>query len=332
MYKPNTLKDIAEGLGVSISTVSRALSDNYQISDKTKRIVKERAETMKYKPNPFAVTLKNSRNYSLGVVVSSVNNTFFSQVIDGIESVAYRNGYHVIITQSHESAVREAENIRHLMENRVDGILISLAAGTTNHCHINEYQSTGSPIVFFDRVLEECRAHKIISNNIKGAYEGVEYLIKSGCKKIMFLGSVEYLSIVQQRKLGCQQALVANNLMSEELCIRYCGFEDYAENIEAVLTALLKSGNKPDAIFSACENTTFGCLRVLKKLRLAHEIKLAGFSNTDVSELLSPSPNFIKQNAFKMGKVAAEKLIASIEGVRYAEEFETVMLETVLEN
>lgn len=330
MYKPNTLKDIADGLGLSISTVSRALSDSYQISEKTKRIVKEKATHMNYKPNPFAVSLKNARNYSIGVVISSVNNVFFSQVIDGIESVAYKKGYHIIITQSHDSTIREAENIGHLMNSRVDGILMSLAAGTINYSHINEYQSKGNPMVFFDRVLTSGNAHKVVSNNFKGAYDGTGQLLKDGCKRVMFLGTVEHLSIIEQRKLGYQHALAHYNLKADEECVRYCGFDnDYKDQIRRILEELLMAGKMPDAIFGACESTTFGCMQVLKNLKLDGAIKIAGFSNTKTSDLMRTAPHFIKQNAFKMGVIATEKLIYSIENAYRIEKYETVTLETV---
>lgn len=332
MYKPSTLKDIADELGLSISTVSRALSDSYQISEKTKTRVKEEAAKMNFKRNPFAMTLKSVRNYSLGVIVSSVNNPFFSQVIDGIESVAYKNGYHVIITQSHESSVREAENIRHLMESRVDGILLSLAAGTTNYSYIQEYQRLGNPIVFFDRVLNGAGAHKVVSDNFKGAYEGTAHLIESGCRNIIFLGSVAHLSIIEQRKLGYQQALINNNIQPVKSHIKYCGCnKNYTANIENALMEFVALGNKPDAIFTACENSTFGCLQALKKLKLENDIKVVGFSNTDVAELMNPSLNFIKQNAFKMGSIATSQLIRSIENQMTNQKHETVTLETILQ-
>lgn len=332
MYRPNTLKDIADDLGLSVSTVSRALSDSYQISDKTKKRVRDCAAEMNYKPNPFAVRLKSTKNYSLGIVVSSVDNTFFSQVIDGIESVAYKSGYNVIITQSHDSSVREAENIRHLMNSRVDGILLSLAAGTVNYSHINDYKSKGNPMVFFDRVISNHQSNKVVSDNFKGAYQGITLLIKSGYKRILFLGSVEHLYTIEERKLGYQQALL-DNLMSSQSCVRYCGFEkDYIGKIGAILKELLTSDNKPDAIFGACESTTFGCLLVLKKLKLDDGIKIIGFSNSDVSGLMCSSPNFIKQNAFKMGAIAAEKLINSIENKAERDKYETVMLDTFLDN
>lgn len=333
MYKPNTLKDLANGLGLSISTVSRALSDSYQISEKTKRRVREKATELNFKRNPFAMALKSSKNHSLGVIVSSVNNPFFSQVIDGIESVAYKNGYHVIITQSHESSVREAENIKHFTESRVDGVLLSIAAETNNYSHIQEYQRLGYPIVFFDRVLNDDKSSKVVSDNFKGAYEGTVELIKDGCKKIMFFGSVEHLSIIEQRKLGYQKALIENDIELNDADVRYLGCDtDFTSDVERFLVALRSSGSLPDAIFTACENTTFRCLQALKRLKLEYDVKVAGFSNTDVSALMNPSQNFIKQNAFKMGSIATSQLIQSIENEHCHQEYETIVLDTILDH
>lgn len=329
MYKPSTLKDIANGLGLAVSTVSRALYDSYQISEETKIRVREEAAKMNYKSNLLAASLKSLRNYSLGVVISNVDNIFFSQVINGIESVAYKKGYHVIITQSHDSSAREAENLKHLMDSRVDGILLSLAADISNYSHINECKLRGQPMVFFDRVLEDINADKVVSDNFKGAYDGTTQLIKSGCREIMFFGSVEHLSIIKERKSGYQQALQDNNRAVSRTSVRYCGFEeDYIQNIETVLTELKRADALPDAIFGACETSTLGCLRVLKKLKLDADIKVSGFCNTNLSELMSEPPGFIRQDAFKMGVIAAEKLINSIENLKYKENYETITLET----
>src|SRR5215210_9024705 len=147
-----TIKDIAKALNLSTSTVSRALRGSYEISDETKKQVLEYAEKINYRPNPIALSLKERRTRALGVCVSEIANNFFSQAINGIESIAYNRGYHVIITQSHESQEREKVNVQHLVSRSVDGLLISLSSETTDLTFLKELHEKGFPIVFFDRI------------------------------------------------------------------------------------------------------------------------------------------------------------------------------------
>src|SRR6478672_428307 len=151
-FEPVTIKDIAKALGLSTSTVSRALRGSYEISSETKKLVLEYAEKINYRPNPIALSLKERRSRSIGVIVCEIANNFFSQAINGIESIAYNRGYHVIISQSHESYDREVVNTEHLSSRSVDGLLVSLSTETDNVDHFKKLHEKGLPIVFFDRV------------------------------------------------------------------------------------------------------------------------------------------------------------------------------------
>src|SRR6201999_2441824 len=164
-FEAVTIKDIARALGLSTSTVSRALRDSYEISPETKKLVLEYAEKINYRPNPIALSLKEQKSHSIGVVVYEVANNFFSQAINGIESIAYNRGYHVIITQTHESFDREAANVQHLLSRHVDGLLVSLSAETTDVSHYQYLHDKGFPIVFFDRVAPDIDTHKVTVNN-----------------------------------------------------------------------------------------------------------------------------------------------------------------------
>ena len=183
MFEPATIKDIAKALGLSTSTISRALRGSYEISSETKTLVLEYAEKINYRPNPIALSLKERRSLSIGVVVCEVANDYFSQAINGIECIAYNRGYHVIISQTHESYEREVVNVRHLASRGIDGLLVSLSSETTDISHLQYLNEKGLPIVFFDRVSEEIQTHKVIVDNFKGSFEATEYLITSGFKK-----------------------------------------------------------------------------------------------------------------------------------------------------
>src|SRR5687767_1065208 len=154
-FETVTIKDIAKALDLSTSTVSRALRGSYEISQETKKLVLEYAEKINYRPNPIALSLKERRSRSIGVVVSEIANYYFSQAINGIESIAYNRGYHVIITQSHESQEREKVNVQHLASRGVDGLLVSLSSETIDFTYLKELHEKGLPIIFFDRVTSE---------------------------------------------------------------------------------------------------------------------------------------------------------------------------------
>lgn len=328
-----TIKDIARELGLSISTVSKALSDSYEISDKTKKLVNEYAEKHNYSPNPIAKSLKQGHSKSIGIVVSTIDNNFFSQVISGIESVAYTKGYNIIITQTHESYDLETRNVKHLTFRSVDGILISLSAETQDIEHLQALQKKGLPIVFFDRVSDDIDTHKVIADNYKGAYEGTTSLLNSGYKRIAHVTSSPNLSISEERLAGYKKALEDNGVAVNEQYIKYClhGGRDLNE-IETALNDLLSMNPRPDAIFTASDRittTTLGLLRQLK-IEIPKEVALLGFTNAKLAELLNPSLSAIVQPGFEIGKTAMEMLISLIESKHPVTGFETKVLPTEL--
>src|ERR1700744_988005 len=212
MFESYTIKDIAKALDLSTSTVSRALNGSYEIGTETKKLVLEYAEKINYRPNPIALSLKEQKSHSIGVVVCEVANNYFSQAINGIESIAYNRGYHVIITQTHESFDREVVNVQHMASRSVDGLLISLSSETKDLSHIRYLHEKGLPIVFFDRVAADIETHKVIADNYKGAYDATEHLIRSGFRKIGHLTSSPYLSITIERLEGYKAALTKHNI------------------------------------------------------------------------------------------------------------------------
>jgi len=328
-----TIKDIARELGLSVSTVSKALSDSYEISEKTKKLVTEYAEKNNYRPNPIAKSLKQGNSKSIGIVVSTIENNFFSQVINGIESVAYSKGYNVIITQTHESYDLEVLNVKHLTFRSIDGILISLSTETNDVEHLNILHKKGLPIVFFDRISEDINTHKVIADNFTGAYEGTTHLIKSGYKKIAHITSSANSSITRERLGGYKKALEDNDVAFDGNYIKYCphGGRDLAE-IKNALNDLLSMNERPDAIFTSSDRITVTTLLLLHELeiKIPGEIALLGFTNTQLADALNPSLSSIYQPGFEIGKTAAEMLINLIESKRPVTEFETKVLPTQL--
>jgi len=331
MFEPVTIKDIAKALGLSTSTVSRALRDTHEISAATKKLVLDYAREINYQPNPIALSLKERRSKSIGVVVSEVANSYFSQAINGIESIAYDRGYHVIISQTHESYEREVINVQHLASRSVDGLLVSLSSETTDISHLSTLHERGLPLVFFDRVADEIDTHKVIADNEKGAYKATAYLIGRGYQRIAHLTSSAHLSISIERLSGYKAALKDHGMDVNETYIKYCLHGGMLpEETETAIKELLSLPEKPDAIFVAGDRLSVGCLSVFKALnvRVPDEIAIAGFSNSDVLDLFNPSLTSVRQPAYEIGRQATEMLIALIEAKYPVEEFEKRVLET----
>ncbi len=332
-FEALTIKDIARALGLSTSTVSRALRDSYEISPETKKLVLEYAEKNNYHPNPIALSLKERRSRSIGVIVCEIANSYFSQVINGIESIAYNNGYNVIIAQSRESYDREMLNLQYLTSRSIDGLIISVSTETTDFSYLKELHQKGMPIVFFDRIVSEIDTHKVIADNYKGAYEATMHLINSGYRRIATVSNPELLSITKERLAGYKAALADNGIEVDESLIKYCrhGGMIVAE-VEEVVNELLKLKKKPDAIFASADKLTTNCLRILKAkgISVPDGIGLIGFSNTDLTELLDPPLSIIKQPAFEMGEISMGLLLQLIESKRPVTEFETRVLSTEL--
>jgi LacI family transcriptional regulator len=327
-----TIKDIAKALNLSTSTVSRALRGSYEISPETKKLVLEYAEKINYRPNPIALSLKERRTRAIGVVVSEIANNFFSQAINGIESIAYNRGYHVIITQSHESQEREKVNVQHLASRGVDGLLVSLSSESEQISYLTELHDKGLPIVFFDRVSNEIETHKVVANNYLGSFHSTEHLIYQDFKRIAHITSSPHLSITKERLEGYKDALAKHKIPFNESLIKYCKHGGMnVEEVEEALNSLFKGKAKPDAIFTAGDRLTTVCFGLLKRVKHKRgEVGFTGFTNTQVGDLFSPTLTVIRQPAFEIGQTATELLVQMIESKRPVTEFETRMLETSL--
>ncbi len=328
-YEAVTIKDIARALGISTSTVSRALRDSYEISAETKQLVMECAEKLNYKPNPIALSLKERRSRSIGVVVCEVANSFFSQIINGIESLAYDKGYNVIISQSHESYDRELIDLQYLASRSVDGLLISCSTETSDFSHLKTLHDRGLPIVLFDRTTEVINTHKVIVDNYRGAYEATEHLLLNGYTNIAAIAGSEFLSITAERLAGYTEALKKHNAKVNPDYIKHCFYGGMVfSEIEEAVNKLLTMKKKPDAIFTTSDKLTTGCLKTLRRrgLNIPGDIALVGFSNSDMAELLDPPLTIIRQPAEEMGRAATELLLQLIESKRPITEFEKRVL------
>ncbi len=331
MFESYTIKDIAKALGLSTSTVSRALNGSYEIGTETKKLVLEYAEKINYRPNPIALSLKDQKSHSIGVVVCEVANNYFSQAINGIESIAYNRGYHVIITQTHESFAREEANIQHLLSRHVDGLLVSISAETTDTSQFKYLLDKGFPIVFFDRVVADIEAHKVTADNFKGSFDAVELLIKEGFTKIAHLTNSNNLLISRERLEAYRAALNAHNIPFNPEYVKHCNHGGMVqEEVEVAVNELLNLNPRPEAIFIASDRLTTSCISIIKRLGLGvpDNIAIVGFTNSNVAELFDPPLTVIRQPAFQIGQIATEILIKNIESKYPLTEFVTQQLQT----
>ncbi|MBE0652939.1 MAG: LacI family DNA-binding transcriptional regulator [Bacteroidales bacterium] len=306
-----TIKDVARELGVSPSTVSRALKDHPDISPETKRQVRELVEKLKYKPNAVALSLRNRKTNIIGVIVPQMVHHFFSSVISGIEEAAMASGYNVMIFQSNEDYDREVLNVQSLLSSRVDGALVSISKTSRKFAHFRELMDNDVPLVLFDRVCDDLETDKVIVDDFNGAFNAVEHLIKTGCRRIAHFSAPQHLLIGYQRQRGYITALEKNGIKVDDALIVKCDTFEEALEITPKIMAL---PDPPDAIFAVNDMTATGILRVLKKmnLRIPEDVSIAGFTDGLVSTVTDPPLTTVSQHGFELGKKAAEILLDRI--------------------
>jgi LacI family transcriptional regulator len=306
-----TIKDIARELGISPSTVSRALKDHPDISPETKREVQELASRLNYQPNAIALSLKHSRSFTLGVIIPETVHYFFSSVISGIEDVAYNAGFNMMICQSNELYDREKSNANMLYSNRVDGLLVSISKETIDFKHLHFFLQNNIPVVFFDRTTEDFPCDQVLIDDYTAAFNIVEYMIKRGHKKIIHLAAPQNLQIGFMRQKGFRDALQKHNLpFSNDNIVLADKFDMSTEAVEKII----QSGNLPDGIFAVNDLTALGAIKALKRnnIKIPDDVGVAGFGNGQNAILTDPPLTTIDQNGYKMGIKAAELLIKRI--------------------
>ena len=332
MAKPKevTIYDLARKLNVSIATVSRALKDDPVVSKKTKKKIFDLAEEMGYRYNHFARNLREQRTYTIGVIVPRLNSYFMSTVIAGIESVANNEGYTLIISQSSESAGKEIDSAKTMFNNRVDGLLVSLAYETEDLSHFDQFIKKNVPLIFFDRVAEHPEFTSVLIDNRKAAYESTSHLIAQGCKHIVHITAPPKRNVYIDRLAGYKQALADHHIPFDEKYILINNLSQEA-GVQAA-AAILQMNPMPDAIFAANDNCAVGCMVALKKagIRIPQDIAFVGFNNDPVSTVVEPNLTTINYPGYKMGEMAAASLINHLNGVNSIDATNTILLRSEL--
>lgn len=326
-----TIKDIAKKLGISASTVSRALRGSTEINPATREMVQQLARELNYSPNPIALSLKEKRTKVIGVIVPEIANYFCSAVIAGIEDKANSLGYHVMIFQTHERYQRELSNLQLMKARRVDGLIISVSNETENGDHLKDMINSGIPVVMFDRICNDVDTPRVVTDDAGGAYNATAHLVKQGYNRIAHVMMAPHLSVTQNRMKGYLAALSYFKITFQKKWIAHCDF-DYASMKKTVLK-LLKTKPRPDAILVSGERIALSCFEVLKELqlRIPGDIALAGFLDNPVSRFVDPPLTAVHQPTFDIGQSAARLLVEMIENNKLSHQYKTIELKTTLE-
>lgn len=323
-----TIKDIAKILGISPSTVSRALKDHPDISKPTISQVKKLAAELKYRPNPIALSLKSRRSNVIGVVIPEIVHYFFSSVISGIEKVANEHGYGVMVSQSSDSFKKEVEVCNTFSNGIIDGILISIAKETDSFEHLQMLSDDGIPVVFFDRMLDEFDTDTVLINDYEGAFRATEYLIVEGRRRIVHFEGTKGQSISKNRLRGYLEAHRKNGVVLDESLVIPC---DTFENALIETQRIIDEGLKFDAIFAVNDFTAAGAIRTLKKngVSVPKDVSVIGFGNDYIADMIEPTLTTVSQPGFSMGEKAMQMLISRINSGKNAP-FQTKVFPTRL--
>jgi DNA-binding LacI/PurR family transcriptional regulator len=307
--KSVTIKDIARQLGISKSTVSRALGGRSDVHPETKKKIMDLAHSLEYQPNALAINLKQQRTNTIGVIVPETINSFFARALGGIQTRADLAGVNVMICQSNESYITEKKNIQSLMANRVDGLIVSISKETDRSQHFRSLFDKGVPLVFFDRICDDIEASRVVTDNYEIVCEGTEHLISQGCKRIAFIAGPQHLFNTRNRLQGYMDTLQKHNLPVNDYYILHSHFQ--SEKVEEYTRYLINLPHRPDAIFAINDYAAIEMMHVIRKagLRIPEDIAVLGFNNENVGRFVEPSLSTIDQPAHEMGSVAAEILI-----------------------
>ena len=325
-----TLKQLAKELNLSISTVSKALKNSYEINEKTIAKVKALAKKHNYRPNRMALNLKQNETKTIGVIIPNILNYFFSKVLLGIEEEANKNGYQIIICLSNNKYSKEAESLQLLSDGSVDGFILSIAKETQiNHQyeHFASIIDDGFPIVMFDRVSNNIECDKVIINDFDAAYQATSFLINQGRKKIAIISTIDDLNIGKSRINGYKKALKDSTTYTNEAILVTIRNKKEYENVIATLFNIHKD---IDGIFTTGTISAITALKIAqyKGYQIPKDISIIGFSDSKISRLSSPPLTTVSQNALEIGKKAVKSLINRLQNPK--SEFQTEVIETKL--
>ncbi len=331
--KEITLKQIAETLGISITTVSKALKNYPDVSEKTKKSVLDLANSLQYTPNSFAVNLRTKESKTIGLIIPEVVHHFFSSVVNGIIAEAEKNGYLVIILQSNESLELEIKQVELLLNKRVDGIILSLSNESNDDLHLKEIIRREIPLVQFDKIAKLIPSSKVIINDQKAAFEATEHLIHKGCKKIAHIrGPVNPQNAID-RFLGYKKALEKNHIPFDPKLVYTCKNVTFDEGKEFA-EQIIKGHPDVDGIFVITDLVAVGVLAYFNEnnIKVPQQVKIIGFSNWFMSKVITPKLSTVDQPSYEMGVQSFNLLLEEMNANKEMKSFtpKTIELTTTI--
>jgi len=308
-----TVKDLAKILGVSISTVSKALNNSYEISEATKLKIQKVAKQYNYSPNKLASSLKSGKTKTIGVILPSIRNKFFARVLYGLEKMATKKGYNIITCISNESHQKEVTNIEVLSNGSIDGFIVAIAEETqkkNDFAHFNKAIEQGKPIVMFDRVTDTIDCDKVVIDDFEASYKATKHLIQSNCKNVAVVSIIDHLDIGKLRIDGYAKAIKESfGKINDQLIV----ISDNA-NLEKKIVNLLEN-NKVDGIFAVEENAALAALRITKSkgYQIPNNMSIIGYVNKKIASNVTPTLTTINQHGIRMGGTSVQILIDRLE-------------------
>jgi len=334
-----TLKQIARELDVSISTVSKALKDSAEISEDTRDKVKAFAKLYNYRPNNIALSLKNRKTKTIGIIIPDIVHHFFTKVINGIEEVALERGYNVIVGLSNESFDKEVLNMEMLANGSIDGFILSISKETLmqqDYHHFKEILEEGIPIVMFDRIVDEINCDKVVVDDFDGAKKAVQKLIAGGCRNIAIVTTKDYINVGRLRTRGYIEALNENKIEPKASLVLKVDdkliTEQYLERIEKEIHSIFENNENLDGIFAVNELYAITAMKVARKFnkRIPDDIQVIGFTDGVLSKHSFPTLTTVSQHGREVGRKAAELLIDKLDNDILEDKYQTLVIETEL--
>ncbi len=308
-----TIKDIAKAMGCAPSTVSRALNNSSNISQSVRESIQRYAREHNYRPNEFALSLRNNRSNTIGVIIPQLVHSFFSSVLSGIEKAASAAGYNIIVAQSNEEYEKEVQSVEAFRKAKVCGVIASLAKGTYDFSHFRRLVEEEIPLVFYDRICTELNTSRVVVDDYTGAFAAVDYMITTGCKRVAFFTSPLHLEISKNRRNGYVDALRKHRI---EVCDDMIFECDTRQGARELIMQLIKEGRTPEAVFTVNADTAAGVLYACKDagLRVPEDVSICGFSDNELARSTEPRLTMVDQPGEAVGQGAMELLLAKIDG------------------
>ena len=329
---PMTMKDIARELNVSVATVSRALKDSPRISEETRRMIQQYAREHNFYPDVIGMALRRrlvGASRIIGVIVPEFTHYYFSSILTGIEEAAMARGYYIMVSLSNETYEREVRICEMYLRLKVCGVIVSQAKDTKSYDHFQKLIDSGIPIIFYDRICTGVNASRVVVDDYMGAFNAVNYLIDTGCRRIAYFGAPMQLEISKNRFNGYKDALLKAGLPFDESLTRIC---DNRQDAELITPDMFDGDSYPDAFFAVNDDTAIGILYTVKRmgLRVPQDVSICGFTNGQRAVACEPMLTTVEQRGKRVGEEAAEILIDKVEGQSPVDKIEKRVVRTRL--